>query len=52
MVRVESPPLLTHFNPTVEADGDLVCQPGAKWMDINATLEEKGMIYVPSFNLV
>ncbi|KAF9525592.1 FAD-linked oxidase-like protein [Crepidotus variabilis] len=26
-----------------DADGDLVCQPGAQWMDINATLKEKGI---------
>ncbi|KAG6910090.1 hypothetical protein DXG01_013142 [Tephrocybe rancida] len=26
-----------------EADSDLVCQPGAKWMDINDTLQEKGI---------
>lgn len=26
-----------------EADADLVCQPGAKWVDINATLKEKGI---------
>ncbi|KAI0080145.1 hypothetical protein K474DRAFT_1638149 [Panus rudis PR-1116 ss-1] len=26
-----------------EADSDLVCQPGARWMDINATLKEKGI---------
>ncbi len=25
-----------------EADSDLVCQPGARWMDINATLKQKG----------
>ncbi|GJE92112.1 FAD-linked oxidase-like protein [Phanerochaete sordida] len=26
-----------------EADSDLVCQPGAKWTDINAMLKEKGI---------
>lgn len=26
----------------LEADSDLVCQPGARWMDINATLKQKG----------
>ncbi|KZS96047.1 FAD-binding domain-containing protein [Sistotremastrum niveocremeum HHB9708] len=26
-----------------EADGDLVCQAGARWMDINAALKEKGI---------
>ncbi|KAK7681772.1 hypothetical protein QCA50_015119 [Cerrena zonata] len=26
-----------------EADSDLVCQPGAKWMDINAMLKKKGI---------
>ncbi|KAG6840832.1 hypothetical protein C0991_004055 [Blastosporella zonata] len=26
-----------------EADSDLVCQPGAKWMDINDMLKEKGI---------
>ncbi|KAL5519872.1 hypothetical protein ACEPAG_1532 [Sanghuangporus baumii] len=26
-----------------EADSDLVCQPGAKWMDINETLKKKGI---------
>ncbi|KAF8192120.1 FAD-linked oxidase-like protein [Pholiota molesta] len=26
-----------------EADSDLVCQPGARWMDINETLKEKGI---------
>ena len=25
-----------------EQDGDVVCQPGAKWVDINNTLKEKG----------
>ncbi|TCD60929.1 hypothetical protein EIP91_009282 [Steccherinum ochraceum] len=27
-----------------EADSDLVCQPGARWADINATLKEKGKL--------
>ena len=27
-----------------EADSDLVCQPGARWMDINALLKSKGSI--------
>ncbi|KAG6873042.1 hypothetical protein C0995_003798 [Termitomyces sp. Mi166 len=27
-----------------EADSDLVCQPGAKWMDINDMLKEKGEV--------
>ncbi|KAH8114410.1 FAD-linked oxidase-like protein [Phellopilus nigrolimitatus] len=26
-----------------EADGDLVCQPGARWVDINDTLKAKGI---------
>ncbi|KAI0772190.1 FAD-linked oxidase-like protein [Irpex lacteus] len=26
-----------------EADSDLVCQPGARWMDINDTLKKKGI---------
>ncbi|KAI0687856.1 FAD-linked oxidase-like protein [Cytidiella melzeri] len=26
-----------------ESDSDLVCQPGARWMDINETLKEKGI---------
>ncbi|KAL5501751.1 DLD1_2 [Sanghuangporus vaninii] len=26
-----------------EADSDLVCQPGAKWMDINESLKKKGI---------
>ncbi|CAA7271299.1 unnamed protein product [Cyclocybe aegerita] len=26
-----------------EADSDLVCQPGARWMEINETLKEKGV---------
>ncbi|KAF9553236.1 hypothetical protein CPC08DRAFT_673450 [Agrocybe pediades] len=26
-----------------EKDGDLVCQPGARWMDINETLKEQGI---------
>ncbi|KAG5634793.1 hypothetical protein H0H81_000761 [Sphagnurus paluster] len=26
-----------------EADSDLVCQPGARWMDVNETLREKGI---------
>jgi FAD/FMN-containing dehydrogenase len=25
-----------------EADSDLVCQPGARWVDINDTLKKKG----------
>jgi FAD/FMN-containing dehydrogenase len=28
---------------SVEADGDLRCQPGAKWEDINNTLKDKGI---------
>lgn len=28
----------------VEADADLVCQPGVLWMDVNATLAEKGTL--------
>jgi FAD/FMN-containing dehydrogenase len=27
----------------LEADGDLVCQAGARWEDINGTLAEKGI---------
>lgn len=26
-----------------EADSDLICQPGARWMDINETLKKKGI---------
>ena len=26
----------------LDADSDLVCQPGARWVDINDTLKEKG----------
>jgi len=26
-----------------EADGDLICQAGARWEDINNTLKEKGI---------
>lgn len=26
-----------------EADSDIVCQPGVRWMDINDVLKEKGM---------
>ena len=26
----------------LEADSDLVCQPGARWVDINDTLKKKG----------
>jgi len=28
-----------------EADSDLVCQPGARWMDLNEILKEKGIVY-------
>ena len=28
---------------TLEEDGDLVCQAGARWDEINRTLEEKGI---------
>ena len=28
---------------SVEEDGDLVCQAGARWDEINRTLEEKGI---------
>jgi D-lactate dehydrogenase (cytochrome) len=44
----------------VEADGDLVCQAGARWDDINRILKEKGIplffpaspfIIVTPFNL-
>lgn len=31
------------FDAPSEEDSDLVCQPGAKWMDINETLKEKGI---------
>ena len=31
-----------HLFPLAE-DSDLVCQPGARWMDINETLKEKGI---------
>lgn len=35
--------------PRPEADSDLVCQPGAKWMDINDNLKEKGRwLYFPA----
>ena len=27
----------------LEADSDLVCQPGARWMDINDTLKKQGI---------
>ncbi|KAI0933110.1 hypothetical protein AcV7_004679 [Taiwanofungus camphoratus] len=27
-----------------EADSDLICQPGAQWMDINDTLKKKGIL--------
>ncbi|KDQ51241.1 hypothetical protein JAAARDRAFT_41303 [Jaapia argillacea MUCL 33604] len=31
-----------------EEDSDLVCQPGARWMDVNDTLKEKGIpLFVP-----
>lgn len=30
-------------NVPTEEDSDLVCQPGARWMDINETLKEKGI---------
>ncbi len=30
-----------------EADSDLVCQPGARWMDINETLKEEGSSHEP-----
>ena len=26
----------------IEADGDLVCQPGVGWVEINDTLKERG----------
>ena len=26
----------------IEPDSDLVCQAGARWMDVNETLKEKG----------
>ena len=34
------PSELTSF---LEADSDLVCQPGIGWVDINETLKEKGI---------
>jgi FAD/FMN-containing dehydrogenase len=34
-------PMLTGL--FVEADGDLRCQPGAKWEDINNTLKDRGI---------
>lgn len=30
-----------------EADSDLVCQPGARWMDINDTLKDEGSSPAP-----
>jgi len=35
-----------------EADSDLVCQAGARWMDINEMLKEKGIpLFFPVSNL-
>jgi hypothetical protein len=34
-------PVLTGL--LIEADGDLCCQSGARWEDINQTLREKGI---------
>ncbi|KAH9480894.1 D-lactate dehydrogenase [cytochrome], mitochondrial [Psilocybe cubensis] len=34
---------MDHIIEINEKDGDLVCQPGVRWMDINETLREKGI---------
>jgi hypothetical protein len=34
-----------------EADADIVCQPGAKWVSINETLRAKGMLSYSDFSL-
>ena len=34
---------VARVNTPSEEDSDLVCQPGARWMDINETLKEKGI---------
>lgn len=38
------------YSPSLAEDSDLVCQPGAKWMDVNETLKEKGITnsFLPS----
>lgn len=35
-----------------EADADLVCQPGVLWMDVNATLAEKGALKAQNITLL
>lgn len=30
------------YSSNLEADSDLVCQPGVGWMEINETLQQKG----------
>ena len=40
---VLSKPLLILLSDDAEKDGDLVCQAGARWVDINDTLKAKGM---------
>ena len=40
-------------NNDTEADGDLRCQAGARWEDINETLKEKGIpLFFPVSNQV
>jgi len=40
------------LNNLTEADSDLVCQAGARWMDINEMLKEKGIpLFFPVSNL-
>ena len=40
------------LNYCAEADGDLVCQPGVRWEDVNLALREKGIsMFFPVCNL-
>ena len=40
--HIERQPLLTNMS-CPEADGDLTCQSGARWEDINQALRDKGI---------
>ena len=42
-VRLEFPNILTFTYYVLEADGDLTCQAGARWEDINQELKNKGI---------
>ena len=39
------------MTPHTEADSDLVCQPGVRWVDINEALQDQGLCSVEAHTL-